>query len=217
MYVICITLTTASEYWAPRLVYGEPRQRADGLAHNGHRASQEHGYVERPLWRHSHRCGIPHPLLSLARADLFAVYYGQEQILSGSGDPGNREALWLTGYPTTTNLYPFFGQLNAARALAVKKDKTFLAATPEYALPAANVLSITKGTMLVLVNNAGAGGASVQLSLGGVTAGAAMVEVLGCAQATASRAGKLGVTLAKGAPQVWMPKATLVGSGICKL
>lgn len=159
----------------------------------------------------------PCPLPSLARTDLFVVYYGQEQILSGSGDPGNREALWLTGYPTTNNLYPFFGQLNAARALAVKKDKTFLAATPVYALPAANVLSITKGSMLVLVSNAGAAGASVQMSLGGVTAGVAMVELLGCAQATVSRTGKLGVTLANGAPQVWMPKAMLAGSGFCKL
>jgi alpha-amylase len=145
------------------------------------------------------------------------AYYGQEQILTSKGDPNNREALWLTGYKTSGNLYPYFAQLNAIRALAIKKDGQYLKAAPAYAMPATNVLSITKGSMLVLISNAGSNGKTVSFNLGGVTAGTAMVEAISCVQATASRTGKLAVNVVKGAPQAWLPKNTLTGSGICKL
>lgn len=138
-------------------------------------------------------------------------------MLTAASDPNNREALWLTGYPTNSKLYPFFKTLNAIRKRLAEKDAQFLTAKASYSLPTTNTLQITKRGLIALVTNAGQNGARTQLDLTGASAGTAMVEALSCAKATVSRVGRLTVTLAKGAPQVWVPTSVLAGSGICQL
>ena len=43
------------------------------------------------------------------------IYYGSEQQFTGQKDPGNREAMWLTGYNTSMPLYGALAAMNAAR------------------------------------------------------------------------------------------------------
>eukprot|EP01105_Mastigella_eilhardi_P000785 TRINITY_DN1092_c0_g1_i2.p1 TRINITY_DN1092_c0_g1~~TRINITY_DN1092_c0_g1_i2.p1 ORF type:complete len:212 (-),score=36.15 TRINITY_DN1092_c0_g1_i2:56-691(-) len=44
-----------------------------------------------------------------------SVYYGTEQYLDGGGDPYNKEALWLHGYNTSSDMYNFMRRMNLVR------------------------------------------------------------------------------------------------------
>jgi alpha-amylase len=78
-------------------------------------------------------------------------------------------------------------------------------------------MSIRKGSMTVLITNAGSNGKSATLNLDGYSARTDVVDVVGCTTLTSSRTGILSVTVAKGMPMVFYPKSSLSGSGICKL
>lgn len=54
------------------------------------------------------------------------IYSGQEQHYSGGNDPYNREAIWLSGYSTTSELYKFIATTNKIRQLAISKDSSYL-------------------------------------------------------------------------------------------
>jgi glycosidase len=53
------------------------------------------------------------------------VYYGSEAGFKGGNDPDNREALWLSGYNTSSTMYGFFKRLNAARQAAGNSSSSF--------------------------------------------------------------------------------------------
>lgn len=50
------------------------------------------------------------------------IYAGQEQHYSGGNDPANREAVWLSGYSTTSELYKFIAVSNQIRNHAISVD-----------------------------------------------------------------------------------------------
>lgn len=54
------------------------------------------------------------------------VYSGQEQHYSGGSDPANREAIWLSGYSTTTELYKYIATTNKIRKAAVAADSSYI-------------------------------------------------------------------------------------------
>lgn len=54
------------------------------------------------------------------------IYSGQEQHYSGASDPANREALWLSGYSTTAELYKWIATTNKIRKLAVSADSSYI-------------------------------------------------------------------------------------------
>jgi alpha-amylase len=54
------------------------------------------------------------------------IYAGQEQHYSGAGDPANREATWLSGYDTTSELYQFIAKTNQIRNHAIWQNETYL-------------------------------------------------------------------------------------------
>ena len=54
------------------------------------------------------------------------VYSGQEQHYSGANDPENREAIWLSGYSTTAELYQYIAITNDIRKAAVAADPSYL-------------------------------------------------------------------------------------------
>ncbi|CCC14124.1 hypothetical protein SMACR_08465 [Sordaria macrospora] len=54
------------------------------------------------------------------------IYQGQEQHYAGSDTPYNREALWLSGYSTNSNLYTWIKKLNQLRTHAISKDDSYL-------------------------------------------------------------------------------------------
>lgn len=54
------------------------------------------------------------------------VYAGQEQHYSGGNDPYNREATWLSGYKTTSELYTHIATSNKIRTHAISQDSGYL-------------------------------------------------------------------------------------------
>ena len=54
------------------------------------------------------------------------VYYGQEQHFSGGNDPDNREALWTSGYDTTSPLYTLIATSNKLRSHAISNDQEYV-------------------------------------------------------------------------------------------
>jgi Alpha amylase, catalytic domain. len=54
------------------------------------------------------------------------VYSGQEQHYSGGSDPANREAIWLSGYSTTVELYQYIATTNKIRKAAIAADSTYI-------------------------------------------------------------------------------------------
>lgn len=53
------------------------------------------------------------------------VYAGQEQHYSGGADPANREALWLSGFDTDSELYKLIAIANGARNQAIAKGTNY--------------------------------------------------------------------------------------------
>jgi alpha-amylase len=54
------------------------------------------------------------------------IYAGQEQHYSGGADPANREAVWLSGYSNTSELYKLIATANAIRNHAISKDPAYV-------------------------------------------------------------------------------------------
>jgi alpha-amylase len=54
------------------------------------------------------------------------IYAGQEQHYSGGADPANREAAWLSGYSSTSELYKLIATANAIRNHAISKDPGYV-------------------------------------------------------------------------------------------
>ncbi|TFK45662.1 glycoside hydrolase family 13 protein [Heliocybe sulcata] len=156
--------------------------------------------------------------LNIFSGGIPVVYYGQEQLLTGASDPNNREALWLTGYPTTgANLVAYFTQLNTLRnAISTRgKDKGFLTAKPIYKTLSASVLSVRKGNMLLALTNAGSG-AAAKVTADGFGVGVKLMDVLACEETRAGWKGELPFWIGA-EPKLFYPKALLAGSGICGL
>lgn len=54
------------------------------------------------------------------------VYSGQEQHYSGGSDPANREAIWLSGYSITADLYQYIATTNKIRKAAIAADSSYI-------------------------------------------------------------------------------------------
>src|SRR2546421_11435704 len=52
-------------------------------------------------------------------------YEGQEQHYAGGNDPSNREAIWLSGYSTTSTLYRHIASVNQVRNQAIYKQSSY--------------------------------------------------------------------------------------------
>jgi alpha-amylase len=149
------------------------------------------------------------------------IYEGQEQHYSGSNDPYNREAVWPSGYSTTSPLYNFIAEVNQIRNLAMSQDPSFVdyMAVPVY--NDATTIAMRKGfdghQIVGVFSNQGSGGASYSLSVPGTgfTSGAAVTEVLGCSSATVGGNGSIDVPMGAGAPKIFYATSNLKGSGVC--
>ncbi|TRM66837.1 glycoside hydrolase family 13 protein [Schizophyllum amplum] len=148
------------------------------------------------------------------------AYYGQEQILTASGDPDNREALWLTGYPTGGDkLYDYFATLNQLRNWLVwnADEADYLTAKPSYEVASdAHTLIASKGVMKLLASNVGSG-SDPKVATSGWSAGADLVDALTCTTLTADSRGRATATMPDSAPVAILPTSYLAGSGICGL
>ena len=137
------------------------------------------------------------------------VYYGAEQGFSGNEDPVNREALWLSGYNTSSPLYTLVAAANTARNL-LSQNATYNYWSPYWTyktkiVSAQNeMLALRKGydkSILTLVTNRGT--SSPQLgpyTIGDTNfdQGDTIVELLSCASMTVGQYGVINVTIPAG-------------------
>ncbi|KAJ7139401.1 glycoside hydrolase family 13 protein [Mycena epipterygia] len=155
-------------------------------------------------------------VLNIMADGIPVLYYGQEQALTGSNDPENREALWLTGYPTTNNLVPTITALNWFRNYLVSSGAPFLTTLATYTLQGSSVVSVRKGKVVLVLTNSG-NGVVTDTTIGGFDNGVELVDLLSCGEKLrADSAGKLSIGL-RGEPMVLYPRSLLSGSGICGL
>jgi len=152
------------------------------------------------------------------------IYQGQEQHYAGAGVPHNREALWLSGYPTTSELYGWIAKLNAIRTWAISRDPSYLSYHAHATYSDSNAIVVRKGhgnfQTIAIFTNAGAASATTTHTMAssatGFTAGQTLVDVLSCSLSTADAStGSVTVTLVGGLPRVLYPLNGLSGSGIC--
>jgi alpha-amylase len=149
------------------------------------------------------------------------IYAGQEQHYSGGADPANREAVWLSGYSTTSELYKLIARTNAIRNHAISRDPAYVTYknNPIYTDP--STIAMRKGAdgaqVVTVLSNLGASGRSYTLSLSGTgyAAGQQLTEVYSCVSVTVNSDGKVPVPMANGLPRVFYPTAMLNGSRIC--
>ncbi|KAL6238207.1 hypothetical protein BDW75DRAFT_237704 [Aspergillus navahoensis] len=151
------------------------------------------------------------------------IYAGQEQHYSGKEDPANREAAWLSGFDTTSELYQFISKTNQIRTHAISQNETYLSYNNYAIYNEGNVLAMRKGhdgsqTITILTNaGADAGSSTLSVSKTGYAAGAAVIEVYTCKEIAVSDDGVVSVPMESGLPRVLYPKAKLEGSKICDL
>lgn len=136
------------------------------------------------------------------------VYQGQEQHFSGTADPYDREALWLSHYNTSSPLYKHIQSLNAIRSLALYKSATYLTSHTQVVYSDAHDVAFRKGdasymTLMALSNRGEAAGAvSVSVKSSGFTPGLKVVDVLSCRSVVVDAAGGLVVGFVGGLPMV---------------
>ncbi|EDN96850.1 hypothetical protein SS1G_01776 [Sclerotinia sclerotiorum 1980 UF-70] len=155
------------------------------------------------------------------------VYQGQEQHLTGSSVPNNREALWSNSnsYSQSATYYRFIASVNQIRNQAIYVDPTYLTykAYPVYSDGTTIVMrkGFTGKQIIAVFSNKGASGSSYTLTLTssqtGFTSNLQVVEVLTCTTSTTNGSGNLAVSMAGGVPRIFYPKSYLVGSGVCSL
>jgi len=143
------------------------------------------------------------------------VYYGQEQGMSGYGDPLNREPLWPSGYAKSPQ-YQFVTKLNQLRNFLInstdwlKSETNILSSTP-------NATAISKGNVLTVVTNIGSGPQNISIPIHSpFQSRQPTTDILTCTQWVVTSGGMLDVEYTKGGKAVILvPSVSLNGSGIC--
>ncbi|CAK5263009.1 unnamed protein product [Mycena citricolor] len=143
------------------------------------------------------------------------VYYGQEQAFTGSDDPNNREALWLSQFSTSGNLVPTFKALNIFRNYVVASGVPFISTLSVYKLINDNVMTARKGSLTLVLTNSGSN-IVISSEADGFTPAEDLVDVLSCKHFQSDVTGKVDLILS-GYPLVLYPRALLLTSGICSL
>nr|ABS76467.1 alpha-amylase [Saitozyma flava] len=152
------------------------------------------------------------------------TYYGQEQHLSGSGVPLNREALWTSGgYDSSSPLYKMITTVNQLRTLAIKQNGGFVTYKIQVPYTDSNHIVTRKGNsgyqIVGVYTNVGSAGASSTLSLSssetGFQASEPVMDVLSCTLYHTGSDGSLSFTMTGGLPRVFYNATALAESSLC--
>ncbi|KAF3389655.1 Alpha-amylase A type-3 [Penicillium rolfsii] len=149
------------------------------------------------------------------------IYAGQEQHYSGGSDPANREAVWLSGYSTESELYKLIAKANAIRSHAINESDSYITYKNFPIYQNANTLAMRKGhdgtQTITILSNLGASGSQFTLSLGntGYEAGTVLTEIVTCVSITVDSSGNVPVPMASGEPRIVYPSSHIKGSTIC--
>jgi alpha-amylase len=148
------------------------------------------------------------------------VYQGQEQHLKGADPPYDREAIWLTGYDTNSELYQLISKLNKLRKHVSALGIDYFDQTTHTVYQGASELAFSKGVegrqviMLLSTQGSNSGAYTVDVS-NSYNAGTKIMEILNCKIYTPDEYGSLKVDMDKGEPRVFWPEQYMQGSGLC--
>lgn len=148
------------------------------------------------------------------------VYYGSEAGFTGGNDPYNREALWSTGYNTSSGMYQYFTTLNTARKAAGNASSSFYTTQMNVSALSSNELLISKPPLISLLSNRGSSSSStsnvtIPSSSSGWAASTNVIDVISCSTFTTDSSGQLAVGIQGGMPRVMIDstkKGTLCGN-----
>ncbi|RDW80975.1 hypothetical protein BP5796_05673 [Coleophoma crateriformis] len=150
------------------------------------------------------------------------IYQGQEQHFSGGTDPYNREALWLSKYPTHSELYQTIKNLNLIRAVATNQSSTFLTSTTTTVYSNDNTIVFGKGEsdhmVLTVVSNLGrhAKEATITVPAAGLPKNIQMTDVVNCHSVDVDDNGGLEIKIKQGQPMVFYPRSLMESTDLCK-
>lgn len=151
------------------------------------------------------------------------IYYGAEQGYATGKDPQNREALWLTNYDTSTELYKTIAAANLARnVIADRADYSYWSAYWTWKsivlLANENVMVLRKGydySVLAIVTNKGSNAPAMgpyAITNTNFNSGDVLVDTVGCTQMTVGEWGNINITVpAGGRPMVSQVVSTMAG------
>ncbi|GKT42259.1 alpha-amylase 2 [Colletotrichum spaethianum] len=150
------------------------------------------------------------------------IYQGLEQGFAGGDTPYNREALWLAGYDTQSELYRWVSKFVALRSTLAALDGGYLFYN---ALPVYNddhVIVMRKGyddgQVVSVYSNVGSNHTfSVSLNPGetGFRPCKLILEVVKCRPYVTDGNGVLRAQSGTGEPLVFVPAEKVMGTGIC--
>lgn len=151
------------------------------------------------------------------------VYAGQEQHYAGGEDPHNREATWLSGFNTQSELYQLTAKANQVRNQAVFLHQNYLAYNVHALWNDTNTVVLRKGhapnQVVSVVTNLGSEAQvkAITVENTGWSAGIDVVDVLTCETKTVGKNGELSVEIVGGLPRAYFAVESVGKSGICKL
>ncbi|CRG83126.1 alpha-amylase, putative [Talaromyces islandicus] len=147
------------------------------------------------------------------------IYAGQEQHYDGGNDPANREATWLSGYNTTSELYTWVAKMNKIRNYAIQWDHGYTTYNNYPIYQDDNNLAMRKGSngsqIVTVVSNVGAAGGQYSLTVtgAGYKAGTVLTELVTCTNVTVEDSGDISVPMNSGLPSVLYPASKLNATG----
>ncbi|PLB45628.1 alpha-amylase [Aspergillus steynii IBT 23096] len=148
------------------------------------------------------------------------IYQGQEQHFSGSHDPENREALWLSGYDTKAPLYKATATLNRLRKHASRVDPEYLNTQTYPIYKGLSEMGFRKGregrqVVMVLSTQGSQSGEYTVRMMNGYQPSFVVIDVFTCKTYTINDMGELRLDMDKGEPRVLYPTNLMHGSGLC--
>ncbi|PGH17299.1 hypothetical protein AJ79_01183 [Helicocarpus griseus UAMH5409] len=143
------------------------------------------------------------------------IYAGQEQHYSGGNDPDNREAVWLSGFPTDAPLYQLIASANKLRTFAAANEPEYITTLTSVLSNDEHTVAMKKGNVVTVLTNVGANGGDASITVEGTGYTGEVMDVISC-EPQAVEGGNLAVTLSGGAPKVFYPVEALAGSGLCE-
>ncbi|KAJ5730951.1 glycoside hydrolase superfamily [Penicillium malachiteum] len=148
------------------------------------------------------------------------IYQGQEQHLNGSTTPSNREAVWLSNYDNSTELYSLITTLNMIRKHAHRMDNSYMDHQTSNIYQGGSELGFRKGIegrqVIMLLSTQGVNAKPYDVNLWvSYNAGVNVTEVLNCKTYLVDGDGDLTVDMVEGLPRVFFPTELMDGSGLC--
>ena len=116
---------------------------------------------------------------------------------TGGNDPSNREPLWPSGYNTTSSMYTFFTNMNAARKAAGTASSSFYTSAMAITQATQNEIVIAKPPLISVLSNRGSGAADQSVPVNGTTSGwganVNVTDAVSCQTFVTNSAGNLQV------------------------